>query len=70
MVNICQLVAGIPILFCLDRVGRRPLAIIGGLAMAVPHIVVAGLMGRFSASWSSHPAAGWSCVALICRIPS
>ncbi|OJJ37964.1 hypothetical protein ASPWEDRAFT_153987 [Aspergillus wentii DTO 134E9] len=65
MVNICQLVAGIPIVFYLDRVGRRPLAIIGGVAMAVPHLIMAGLMGKFSDSWPSHQGVGWFCVALI-----
>ena len=69
IVNICQLVAGIPIIFCLDRVGRRPLATIGGCAMAVPHLVIAGLMGKYSSDWASHEVAGWVCVALICRDP-
>lgn len=69
IVNICQLVAGIPIIFCLDRVGRRPLAIIGGCAMAVPHLVIAGLMGKYGSDSASHEVAGWLCVALICRKP-
>lgn len=69
IVNICQLVAGIPIIFCLDSVGRRPLAIIGGCAMAIPHLVIAGLMGKYSSDWAAHEVAGWVCVALICIVP-
>ena len=69
IVNICQLVAGIPIIFCLDRVGRRPLAIIGGCAMGIPHLVIAGLMGKYSSDWAAHEVAGWVCVALICMFP-
>lgn len=68
IVNICQLVAGIPMVFCLDRIGRRPLAIIGGCAMAIPHLVIAGLMGKYSSDWAGHGVAGWICVALICRV--
>lgn len=66
MVNICQLVGGIPILMYLDRVGRRTMAIIGGVIMAIPHLIMAGLMNRYSNDWPSHKAIGWFCVALIC----
>ncbi|PLB48585.1 MFS monosaccharide transporter [Aspergillus steynii IBT 23096] len=65
MVNVCQLIGGIPILMFLDRVGRRRLAVLGGLIMAIPHLVMAGLMGKFSGDWASHQAIGWFCVALI-----
>ncbi|GAA84157.1 sugar transporter [Aspergillus luchuensis IFO 4308] len=65
MVNICQFVGGVPIMLYLDRVGRRKLAIYGGIAMAIPHLVMAGLMNRFSSDWASHQAVGWFCVALI-----
>ncbi|KAK6835213.1 hypothetical protein RU639_002326 [Aspergillus parasiticus] len=65
MVNICQLVGGIPILMYLDRVGRRKMAIIGGVIMAIPHLIMAGLMNRYSNDWPSHKAIGWFCVALI-----
>lgn len=50
MVNICQLVAGIPTLLFLDQIGRRKLAIIGGFAMGIPHIIMAGIVGKFSSS--------------------
>ncbi|GKZ24127.1 hypothetical protein AbraIFM66951_008940 [Aspergillus brasiliensis] len=65
MVNVCQSVGGIPTMLYLDRVGRRKLAIYGGVAMAIPHLVMAGLMNRFSSNWAAHPAVGWFCVALI-----
>ncbi|KAF9884617.1 hypothetical protein FE257_001439 [Aspergillus nanangensis] len=65
MINLCQLVGNVPILIYLDRIGRRKLAILGGLLMAVPHLIMAGLVGRFSSDWSSHTGVGWFCVALI-----
>ncbi|EXJ72395.1 uncharacterized protein A1O5_04899 [Cladophialophora psammophila CBS 110553] len=65
MVNICQLVAGIPTFLFLDQIGRRKLAIFGGLAMAVPHIIMAGVVGKFSHSWPTHQGVGWFGVALI-----
>jgi hypothetical protein len=68
MVNICQLVAGIPTFLFLDRIGRRKLAIFGGIAMGVPHIIMAGNVGKFNSSWEAHRAAGWVGVALICKL--
>ncbi|KAL4963638.1 sugar porter family MFS transporter [Aspergillus stella-maris] len=65
MINIVQLVGGIPILVYLDRVGRRTLAIAGGLAMAVPHLIMCGMMNKFSSDWPSHRGIAWFCVALI-----
>jgi hypothetical protein len=46
IVNICQLVSGIPILMYLDRVGRRNLAIIVGIFVWIPRLVMAGLVSR------------------------
>jgi F0F1-type ATP synthase assembly protein I len=66
MINIVQLIGGIPILMCLDRVGWRKLAILGGISMAIPHFVMSVLMNRFSSDWPAHQGIAWFCVALIC----
>ncbi|PWY62068.1 sugar transporter [Aspergillus eucalypticola CBS 122712] len=68
MVNVCQFIGGVPIMLYLDKVGRRKLAIYGGIAMAIPHLVMAGLMNQFSSDWATHQAVGWFCVALICKL--
>lgn len=68
MVNICQLVAVFPTFAYLDKVGRRTMAIWGAVAMAVPHLIVAGLMGEYGSDWDSHKVAGWWCVGLICKM--
>ncbi|KAI9842640.1 MAG: hypothetical protein M1837_007007 [Sclerophora amabilis] len=65
MVNICQLVAVLPALLYLDRLGRRNLTIWGGVAMGIPHTIMAGIVGKYSDSWSSHKGVGWFGVALI-----
>lgn len=38
--------------------------------MAVPHIIMAGIVGKFHSSWASHPGVGWFGVALICMLSS
>ncbi|KAH7136747.1 hypothetical protein B0J13DRAFT_677587 [Dactylonectria estremocensis] len=65
MVNICQLVAGIPTFLFLDQFGRRKLAIGGGIAMAIPHLIMAGVVSKYQGKWDDHKAMGWFGVALI-----
>lgn len=65
MINICQLAGACVIILVLDQVGRRKLAIAGGIAMAIPHAILAGLVGAFNTSWQSHPGPAWFGVALI-----
>jgi MFS family permease len=69
MVNICQLVAGIPTFIYLDKMGRRKLAIIGGFAMGIPHMIMAGIFGKFNDKWEANRGVGWLGVALICKLP-
>jgi hypothetical protein len=35
--------------------------------MGIPHAIMAGIVGKFSKSWTEHPGAGWFGVALICK---
>ncbi|KAJ5115855.1 hypothetical protein N7456_000203 [Penicillium angulare] len=65
MINVCQFVGVIPTFFHLDQMGRRKIAIFGGIAMSIPHFVVSGIVGRFEDSWSQHKAMGWVCIAFI-----
>lgn len=67
MVNICQFVAGIPTFLFLDKIGRRKLAIFGGIAMGVPHIIMAGIVSKYNGKWENDPGIGWFGVALICK---
>ncbi|KAF2159837.1 hypothetical protein M409DRAFT_70735 [Zasmidium cellare ATCC 36951] len=65
MINICQLVgACVPTIY-LDQMGRRRLAIAGGIMMGIPHAILAGLVGSFNTSWQSHPGPAWFAVALV-----
>ena len=51
MINICQLVGACVTTIYLDQMGRRRLAIAGGIMMGIPHAVLAGLVGTFNSSW-------------------
>ncbi|KAJ5633629.1 hypothetical protein N7528_001471 [Penicillium herquei] len=65
MINICQLIGNIPILLYFDQIGRRRIAIVGAFLMAAPHLVMAGIYGKFSSNWQAHQGVGWFGVALI-----
>jgi MFS family permease len=67
MVNICQFVAGIPTFLFLDKMGRRKLAIFGGIAMGIPHMIMAGIVSKYNDKWEANPGMGWFGVALICK---
>ncbi|KAK7541299.1 general substrate transporter [Phyllosticta citricarpa] len=62
--NIGQLVAVI-ICFCIiDKVGRRPLAVWGGVGMTIPYIIMSALVGLYSHDWAANKAAGWATTAM------
>jgi sugar porter (SP) family MFS transporter len=62
--NILQLVAVAVCLVIIDKVGRRPLAIVGGFGTAGCYVIIAVLAGLYSKDWESNPSAGWACVAM------
>ncbi|RSL70406.1 hypothetical protein CEP53_001837 [Fusarium sp. AF-6] len=37
------------------NVGRRKLAIFGGIAMGIPHIIMAGVVNKYNNKWADHP---------------
>ncbi|KAH9822831.1 putative MFS monosaccharide transporter [Teratosphaeria destructans] len=49
-------------LWTMDRFGRRPLLLVGALAMFLAHLIIAVLVARFSADWPAHRPAGWASI--------
>lgn len=62
--NILQLVAVFICFGIIDKLGRRPLAIIGGFGSAACYLVIAVLSGIYEKDWAANKAAGWACVAM------
>jgi MFS family permease len=46
----------------IDRVGRKPLLLIGSVVMGVSMITVGIIVAKFSHDWPNHVAAGWIAV--------
>jgi len=46
--------------------GRRRLAIFGGAALAVPHLIMSGFGGKLDGKWEANPGTRWFGAALVC----
>lgn len=62
--NCLQLVAVFICFAIIDKVGRRPLAIIGGFGSCLCYVIIAILSGLYENDWANHKAEGWACVAM------
>lgn len=67
MVNIVMFVFAVPLLLFLEHLGRRSLSIIGGVAMGIPHLIMAGIVSKYNDKWETNTGIGWFGVALICK---
>lgn len=58
-------IATFPAIFYIDKIGRRPLLVMGGLGMSLCLVIVAALTGSFEKDWESHKGAAWASAAFI-----
>ncbi|KAI9167953.1 putative quinate permease [Paramyrothecium foliicola] len=59
------LISTIPAMLIIDRVGRKPLLLVGSVVMCFSMVTVGIIVAKFRHDWPSHVAAGWTAVALI-----
>ncbi|KAJ6620368.1 general substrate transporter [Mycena sp. CBHHK59/15] len=64
VIGIVFVISTLPAIATIDRVGRRPLLIIGGSGMALMLILVASLTATYQPAWTSSSAA-WATAAFI-----
>lgn len=57
--NILQLVAVAICFVIIDKLGRRPLAIIGAFGSCACYVIIAALAGVYEKDWQANTAAGW-----------
>lgn len=65
VVGIVMFIATFPTVMYLDRLGRKWVLIIGAIAMAVCHTMLAILSGVYENSWPEHRVAGWWAVVFV-----
>ncbi|KAE8308532.1 Sugar and other transporter [Aspergillus parasiticus SU-1] len=59
------LISTMPGMLVIDKVGRKPMLLVGSLVMLLSMVIVGVIVAKFRHDWPSHVAAGWSAVALI-----
>ncbi|KAL7816864.1 general substrate transporter [Trichoderma aethiopicum] len=59
------LVSTVPAMLIIDKVGRKPMLLVGSIVMAVSMVIVGIIVAKFGHDWPHHVAAGWIAVALI-----
>ncbi|GAB1202524.1 hypothetical protein APSETT445_001141 [Aspergillus pseudonomiae] len=49
----------------IDKVGRKPMLLVGSLVMLLSMVIVGVIVAKFRHDWPSHEAAGWSAVEIF-----
>ncbi|KAJ5688855.1 hypothetical protein N7462_003247 [Penicillium macrosclerotiorum] len=65
VIGIVMLVATIPTLIWIDKIGRKPILTLGALGMAFCHLAIAVIFARNESNWASQQASAWACVVLV-----
>lgn len=65
VVGIVMFIATIPAVLYIDRVGRKPVLVIGAIGMGISHIVIAVILAKNIGRFAEEPAAGWAAVVMV-----
>lgn len=65
VVGVVMLVATIPTLIYVDKIGRKPILTIGAIGMAFCHLAIAVIFSRNEDKWRSQQASAWACIVLV-----
>jgi MFS family permease len=60
-----MLIATIPAVLWIDRVGRKPVLVVGALGMASCHFVIAVIFAKNADIWGQQQASGWAAVSMV-----
>lgn len=65
VVGVIIFLATIPAVLYVDRVGRKPVLIVGAIGMAISHIAIAVILAKNIDRFHEQPAAGWAAVVMV-----
>ncbi|EKD12585.1 quinate permease [Drepanopeziza brunnea f. sp. 'multigermtubi' MB_m1] len=65
VVGVVMFLATIPSVLYIDRLGRKPVLIVGAIGMAICHVIIASIVAAFRDSWDENKVAGWAAVSMV-----
>jgi len=65
VVGIAMLLATIPAILYIDKMGRKPALAIGALGMGLCHFIIAIIFAKNEHQWPTHHAAGWAAIVMV-----
>lgn len=65
VVGIVMFLSTIPAVLYIDRVGRKPVLVVGAIGMALCHFIIAVIVAKNAGYWGEHTAAGWAAVVMV-----
>jgi sugar porter (SP) family MFS transporter len=60
------IVSTVPAMLIIDKVGRKPMLIVGSIVMCVSMVIVGIIVAKFQHDWQAHAGAGWVAVGEFC----
>lgn len=60
-----MLIATIPAVLYIDRIGRRPALALGALAMGLCHFIIAVIFARNENKWANQQGSAWACIVMV-----
>lgn len=65
VVGVAMFLATIPAVLYIDKLGRKPVMLVGALGMGICHMTIAIIFAKNQDQWDTHKAAGWAAVAMV-----
>ncbi|KAL8934645.1 MAG: hypothetical protein Q9216_005798 [Gyalolechia sp. 2 TL-2023] len=65
VVGVAMFLATIPAVLYIDKLGRKPVMLVGALGMGICHMTIAIIFAKNQYQWDTHKAAGWAAVAMV-----
>ncbi|ORY53992.1 hexose transport-related protein [Leucosporidium creatinivorum] len=65
VIGVVFVISTFPAIMVIDKIGRKPLLLIGSAWMGICLVLVAALVGSFEDDWKSNQNAAWACVVFI-----
>ena len=65
VVGVAMFLATIPTVLYIDKLGRKPVLITGGIGMGICHMIIAVIFAKNQYQWETHKAAGWAAITFV-----